>query len=73
MSKNDFFVKDLTLTELTKFLNADSRFRKLNGTEFSISDVQSYVNRGCLPSYMGKNKIVLVNKIKGVKLYNILK
>ena len=69
----EYEVKDLTLTELTKFLNQNKNFKKLNGQDFTISDVQSYINRGHLPSYMGKNKIILVSKIKGVKLYKLEK
>lgn len=61
-----------TLTTLTEFLN---KIGKKEGTdkEFSVSDVQQYIKRECLPSYLTvEGKKILIKKdesIRGAKLY----
>lgn len=64
-----------TLTALTEYLN--SNFKK-NGYKdderFSVSDVQGYIKRGCLPSYIKKGyqiQIVKFMDIPGAKLYRL--
>lgn len=64
-----------TLTALTDYLNQN--FKK-NGYKqddsFSVSDVQGYIKRGCLPSYIKKGyqiQIVKCLAIPGAKLYKL--
>jgi len=68
---NKYLVINLTLTKLTSFVN--QKFVKKNGSKFRIADVQGYVRRGYLPTYLGGNLIIEQNEIPGVKLYNIEK
>lgn len=63
--------ENLTLTQLTKFLNEESCFVKKNGINFTTNDVWQYIKLEHLPHYMGGNKISKSNKIEGLKLYNI--
>lgn len=74
MGKRSYEVKDLTLTQLKDHLNKTFK-KKKTGTPFTISDVQQYTdpNRAKLPKYLGGNVIELNTKIKGVKLYSIVK
>lgn len=66
-----YIKSNVTLTVLTKFLNAVKV--KKTGEKFTTSDVQGYVRRGRLPKYLGGQTIVLSDdKIEGIKLYNIL-
>lgn len=61
-----------TLTTLTELLN---KVGKKEGTdkEFSVSDVQQYIRRECLPSYLTiDSKKIYIKKdesIRGTKLY----
>lgn len=64
-----------TLTALTDYLNQN--FKK-NGykqdDKFSVSDVQGYIKRGYLPSYIKKGyqiQIVKFLDIPGAKLYKL--
>lgn len=61
----------VTLTTLTHYLNA--HMQKKTGVPFTVSDVQGYIKRGRLPLYLGHYKIILLNEIKGVKLYTVKK
>lgn len=65
-------IENANLTGLTKFLN--DNFKKKSGEKFSRRDVLGYVERGCLPSYMGGNKITRDHKPNcSIRLYSILK
>ncbi len=66
-----YIVEKQNLTNLRKFLN--SNFKKNSKKEIKSSDVQGYIRRGCLPTYMGKVKIEQCEDIKCVKLYNLKK
>lgn len=66
MSKKE---NNLTLTELTKFLN--SHYTKKTGEKFTTGDTQGYIRRGSLPDYMGEVSIEKNDSIPGVKLYNL--
>ena len=66
-----YLVKNLNLTQLTKYL-ADN-FKKESTLNISISDVQGYVRRGHLPEYMGLNTIEKVEDFPGIMLYNLKK
>ena len=73
--KNECIVRGKTLTTLVKWLNGSENveFHKENNSDFTIGDVQSYIKRGALPTYMGGNKVERDESIKEVKLYNIVK
>ena len=67
--------KLFTLTTLAKYLN--EHYKKKTEGEFSISDVQGYVQRGYLPLYLEDQKI-FVQKVEdenfeGLKLYKLVK
>ena len=66
-----YIVEKQNLTNLRKFLN--SNFKKNSKKEIKSSDVQGYIRRGCLPTYMGKVNIEQCEDIKCVKLYNLKK
>lgn len=70
-NEKSYLVKDLTLTNLVKWLNENHD--KKGGTEFQMVDVVAYVRRGHLPFYLGAWKIETNNSIAGIKLYNIYK
>lgn len=63
-------VENLTLTALTDYLR--KHFSKKTGSDFTISDVQGYVNRGKLPDYLGGYNIKMNEEIKSVKLYKLI-
>jgi len=71
----EFVVKGKTLTTMVRWLNSleNETFKKVNGTIFTLGDVQSYIRNGHMPEYMGGNLIELDKKIEGVKIYNIVK
>lgn len=62
-------VTNLSLTKLRDYLNEN--LIKKSGTKFTISDVQGYIRRGHLPKYLGNQDILLNNKFKGIKIYNV--
>ena len=66
----EYIEENLTLTQLRNFLNR--KYKKKSGQLFSIGDVQGYIKRECLPNYLGHYKIEENDKIKGVKLYNVV-
>ena len=61
----------LTLTGMVNWLNEN--FEKQTNTNFTISDIQSYIRRGYLPRYLGKYSIKRDMKIPEVKLYFVTK
>lgn len=71
MEKQQLF----TLTTLAKHLN--EHYKKKSGGEFSISDVQGYVQRGYLPLYLEDQKIFIQKvegeEFEGLKLYKLVK
>lgn len=71
MSK-EFLTKKRTLTGLVKWMNGQG-FKKQNGKEFTVNDVQKYVSRGYIPEYLGKNRIEKDTSSIDSKLYNVLK
>ena len=62
-------LKNVNLTYLVVWLNENKQ--KKTNTQFTVSDVQGYVDRGCLPKYLGGNTIKKVNEFS--KSYNLLK
>lgn len=62
-------LENTTLTGMMKYLNAN--FKKRSGARFTPSDVQGYIRRGKLPSYMDAHAITKSNLLKDVKLYNL--
>lgn len=61
-----------TLTSLVDHLNA--RYQKPDGKKFKVGDVQGYIRRGYLPSYIEpgfKVEIVLAINIPGAKIYEL--
>lgn len=67
MTENKF-----TLTSLVDHLNRN--YHKPDGKKFTVSDVQGYIKRGYLPSYIDpshKIEIVLVISIPGAKIYEL--
>lgn len=64
--------ENVTLTELTKFLNESEDFNKDTGKDFTTDDVYQYIRLGHLPYYMGGNKIDKSDILNNVKLYNLL-
>lgn len=71
MKKSNVLIEKKNLTGLVRFLNES--FKKQSGTDFSTTDVQSYVRRGHLPKYLGNIKIVPDKSVTDVKLYKIIK
>ena len=69
----EFLVKSKSLTGLVKWMNENEDFNKSSNTPFTVSDIQSYVKRGYLPEYLGKNTIERNEKIQDTRLYNIVK
>lgn len=70
----NYLVQNLTLTQLTKWLNDSKEFKKQSKTDFTTNDVSQYIKLGHLPHYMGGNKIDESDtKIPGIKLYNLRK
>jgi hypothetical protein len=67
-----YLKENITLTELTKFLNESERFKKNSGKPFKTHDVSQYIKTGHLPVYMGGSIIDKSNVTKSVKLYNLL-
>lgn len=67
--------KLFTLTTLAKYLN--ETYRKRSGGDFSISDVQGYVQRGYLPLYFEDQKIFIQKvedeEFEGLKLYKLVR
>lgn len=63
-----------TLTGLRDFLNKGFKGRKVNGKDFTVSDVQAYIKRGYLPRYLGSIDIVpfKLETVQGVKLYRLI-
>jgi hypothetical protein len=74
-NNKEYLLKGKTLTGLMKWLNSEENkdFKKRNNTEFTVGDVQGYINRGYLPIEMGGNEIEKDDKIQDVKIYNIVK
>lgn len=73
MTKDEkYLIKEVTLTRLVKFLNDEFKCKK-NCTKFKIPDVQAYISRGNIPSYLGGNIIESAKQDCGAKLYNVLK
>lgn len=70
--KKEFLVKGRTLTGLVNWLN-EGMYVKQTGGKFTVGDVQSYIKRGYIPEYLGKNRIEHDVKLTDVKLYNVLK
>lgn len=68
----DFLLKEVTMSRICEFLNEKFKVKK-SFKSFNTTDVQGYIRRGFLPSYLGGNKIVASNRDSGAKLYNILK
>ena len=67
-----YLKENLTLTELTRFLNENDQFEKQSGKPFTTNDVWQYIRLGHLPNYLGRNLISESDlKIQSVKLYNI--
>lgn len=64
--------ENLTLTEITRFLNESEDFKKETNKKFTTDDVYQYIKLGHLPYYMGGNKIEKSDILNNVKLYNIL-
>lgn len=71
MSK-EIVLRKKTLTGITKWLNETFKLKK-SGKPFLLNDVQNYVKRGQLPTYLGGHEIVADNSIEDVKLYKIIK
>ena len=73
MSSEEYLIEDINLVSLQKWLNDYYKIKK-TGEPFSISDVQGYVVRGKLPSYLGGHVIqISTNRVKGTKSYSILR
>lgn len=66
-----YITEKQNFTNLVKFINQN--FKKSSQKEIKSNDVQGYIRRGYLPSYMGKVKIEQCQDIKCVKLYNLVK
>lgn len=70
----EYLIENVTLTELTRFLNKQEQFKKQTGNEFTTNDVNQYIKLGHIPYYMGGNKIDVSDvKIKGMRIYNLRK
>lgn len=67
-----YLKQNITLTELTKFLNEEKGFEKKSGKPFRTHDVYQYIRLGHLPDYMGRNTIENSNVTDSIKLYNLL-
>lgn len=69
-------VTKFTLTTLTAWLNdnVEKKDAKPGKEKFSVSDVQGYIKRGTLPSYVKKGFSIRIEKamdIPGAKLYKL--
>ena len=69
-------VSKFTLTTLTEYLNKICKKKgyKEGEDNFNVSDVQGYIKRGLLPSYVKKGhqiQIVKCMDIPGAKLYKL--
>ena len=69
-------ITKFTLTTLTAWLNDNvvKKDPKPGKEKFSISDVQGYIKRGCLPSYVKKGYVIRIEKfmdVPGAKLYKL--
>lgn len=71
-NKDSYVLKEVTLSRMCKFLNEKFKVKK-SLKPFNTTDVQGYIRRGFLPSYIGGNQIVESSRDSGTKLYNILK
>ena len=69
MNEN-YLVRKQSLTGLTSWIN--SKYVKQTGNRFTIGDVQQYISRGHLPSYLGRQEIKLEDGYDNVKLYKIV-
>ena len=69
----EYVLKEVSLTGLVAWLNEN--YKKQNGKEFTVSDVQQYVSKtGHLPIYIGGNNIVCHPKTRlKQQSYSILK
>jgi hypothetical protein len=66
-----FLVTDVNFSELVKWLNEKFKWKK-SGYPFTISDVQGYIKRGHLPSYIGGHQITVdKQKVRGVSSYSV--
>lgn len=65
-------IENVNFVGIVKFLNREFN-KKQNGTNFTSSDVQQYIQNGKLPKYLGDIDIVRNEDIPHVKLYNIVK
>lgn len=69
-------ITKFTLTTLTAWLNDNvvKKDPKPGKEKFSISDVQGYIKRGYLPSYVKKGYAIRIEKfmdVPGAKLYKL--
>ena len=69
-------VSKFTLTTLTEYLNKNFRKKGYKDEEgdFSVSDVQGYIRRGVLPSYVKPGYQIQISKfmdLPGAKLYRL--
>ena len=73
MSENKYRVEKKTLTQLTEWMNSEFGTKK-SGEPFKVSDVQKYVERGNVPSYLGGFEIMKDTspQFKDLKVYNVL-
>lgn len=70
MELGKYLVNDLTLTQLTYWLNDRFKLKK-TGKAFTVNDAKAYTVRKHLPKYLGYHRIEKSKKVKGVNLYNV--
>lgn len=67
--------KVFTLTTLAEYLN--QKYQKKTGGQFTVSDVQGYIQRGYLPLYLEDQKVFVerteVEGVTGVKFYKLVR
>ncbi len=67
-----YVLEKVTMVGILTWLN-ENRSKK-SGIDFSYSDVQGYIRRGCLPEYLGGHIIEREKdeNLKHLKIYNIV-
>jgi len=70
MNEEGYLIKNKTFVGLVKWMNEKYKLKR-TGKPFKSSDIQSYIRRGNIPSYLGGNEIERVSEIEDVCLYNV--
>lgn len=63
--------QNLSPKEIVVLLN--SEYQKKKGQKINLNDVYGYIKRGSTPKWLGNYKIRRNLRIRGVKLYHVVK